>query len=367
MTTDRFRLIVQGAYFISNKTLNLNDLKFQLQEHLQQTYKYLEGCKLQLLAHGEANVIYQMNQTSLVRVAVNTPNQRFAGDIRRLTQFEKVVLEYLQGTGIGHTLQRAMLQPNFPYSYLITNFLEGSSLNYSREHLQKCAQTLAQLHRLPLSPDYSIERLAAEVPVIDSPLTLFYNEARAYAQPYLNSLEAESEIVEMLQAVLAKAESRLWQEELLQQHPHICLVHSDHTCDNWVINNQQAYLIDWEWAELSSPAGDLGHFLSPVTVCRYQGYRMPPEDREFFLQRYYEALEDDSLIAKIQKHFAAFGVYPAVRSLCWTAGYWIKSGRWYEDAVEDSPSAALRLARWQQSRQQFPQLWQEVMTWLEEA
>lgn len=346
--------------------MDLNVLKFQLQEHLQQKYKCWEGCKLQLLAHGEANVIYRLNETSLVRVAVNTPNQRFGGDIKRLTQFEKVVLEYLQGTGIGHTLQTAMLQPTFPYSYLITNFLEGSSLNYSREHLQKCAQTLARLHRLPLSPDYAIDRLAAEVPIIDSPLTLFYNEAKAYAQPYLNSPQAEPEIVEMLQAVLTKAESRLWQEELLAQHPHVCLVHSDHTCDNWVINDQQAHLIDWEWAELGSPAGDLGHFLSPITVQRRQGYRMPVEEREFFLQCYYEALADDALRAKIQKHFAVFGVYPAVRSLCWTAGYWM-TAVWYEDVAEDSPSAALRLARWQQSRQQFPQLWQEVMTWLEEV
>lgn len=110
----------------------------------------------------------------------------------------------------------------------------------------------------------------------------------------------------------------------------------------------------------------MGHFLSPITVRRRQGYRLPPEDREFFLQRYYEALDDDSLIAKIQQHFAAFGVYPAVRSLCWTAGYWVTAVRWYEDAVADSPSAALRLARFQESRQQLPHMWQEVMTWLEE-
>ena len=93
---------------------------------------------------------------------------------------------------------------------------------------------------------------------------------------------------------------------------------------------------------------------------------MPVADREFFLQCYYEALEDDALRAKIQKHFAVFGVYPAVRSLCWTAGYWM-SAVWYKDAVEDSPSAILRLARWQQSRQQFPQLWQEVMTFFDIA
>jgi len=350
---------------MSEQKLDLNVLKVQLQTHLQRTYTHLEACELQLLAHGEANVIYQLSRKSLVRVAVNTPNQRFAGDIRRLTQFEQSILEYIQGTNIGHTLQAAMLQPtSFPYSYLITNFLPGSPLDYSREHLQKCAQTLAQLHRLPLSPEYGIERLRG-ISVINSPLTLFYEEAKAYAQPYLNSPQAEPEIVAMLRSVLSLAQSRLKMEEVLQKHPHVCLVHSDHTCDNWVVNSQQAYLIDWEWAEISSPAGDLGHFLSPITVQRRQGYHMPSADRHFFLQSYYAALEDDALSAKIQQHFAAFGAYPAVRSLCWTAGYWITAVRWYEDA--DNPSAALRLARFQQSRQQFPALWQQVMAWLEES
>lgn len=353
---------------MSVQTLNLQHLKAQLKIHLQQTQKHLEQCELKLLAHGESNVIYRLNQSSLVRVAVNTPNQRFEGDIRRVTQFEQSVLQYLQGTDIGHILEDAVLEPSsdFPYSYLITNFLEGVPLDYSRQHLAKCAHTLAKLHRLPLTAEYSIERLLPKMPMIRQPLTLFYNEAKDYAKAYLEFPQAEPEIVEMLQAVLAKAKKRLSTEKLLEDYPHVCLVHSDHTYENWVINSQKGYLIDWEWAELSSPAGDLGHFLSPITVRRCQGYRLPPEDREFFLSTYYDALEDKRLITTIQQHFAAFGVYPAVRSLCWTAGYWITAVRWYQDSVEDSPSAATRLARFQESRNQFPELWQEVMQWLDE-
>lgn len=348
--------------------LDLQALKAQLKAHLQQTYKHLEQCDLELLAHGESNVIYRLNQNSLVRVAVNTPNQRYEGDIRRVTQFEQSVLQYLQGTNIGHILEGTQLEPSgdFPYSYLLTNYIEGVPVDYSREHLAKCAQTLARLHRLPLVADYSIDRLISKMPVIRQPLRLFYNEAKDYAQAYLDSPQAELEIVEMLEAVLAKAKTRLSTEKLLEDYPYVCLVHSDHTYENWVINDYKGYLIDWEWAELSSPAGDLGHFLSPITVRRCHGYRLPPEDREFFLQTYYDALEDQHLVTTIQQHFTAFGVYPAVRSLCWTAGYWITATRWYEDSVEDSPSAALRLARFRDSRNQFPQLWQEVMQWLEE-
>ncbi|GAB4386085.1 MAG: aminoglycoside phosphotransferase family protein [Elainellaceae cyanobacterium] len=351
-----------------DQTLNLKALQQQLQEHLQRTQPQFQPHDLQLLAHGEANVIYRLNRDRLVRVAVNTPNQRFQGKISRVTRFEQAILQYLQGSSISHTLYDRFLHPtsDFPYTYLITNFLEGGSLNYSHKHLQQCAQTLAHLHRLPLVAGYELDRLFGIIPQIEQPLHLFYSEAKAYAQPYLDSPDADPEIVEMLQQVLTKAEARLKTESLLAQYPHLCLVHSDHTYENWVINPQQAYLIDWEWAELGSPAGDLGHFLSPVTVHRYQNYWLPPADRQFFLQSYYEALEDADLAATMRIHFAVFGAFPALRSLCWTAGYWVTAVRWYADALEDSPSARDRLRRFEESRRQFPQLWQEVMTWLDE-
>ncbi len=350
---------------MSTNPLDLKVLKQQLQTHLSQSYNPLQ---IDLLAHGEANVIFRLNLTALVRVAVNTPNQRFAGDLRQVTQFEQVILNYLQKTDIGHQLQAVSLEPtaDFPYTFLITNYLEGMPLDYSRDHLQKCAHTLAQLHRLPTIAGYEVDRLRPTVPVIEHPLTLFYQEAKDYAQPYLDAPEAEPDIVEMLHALLEKARSRLSMESLLAAYPHRCLVHSDHTYENWVINDRQAYLIDWEWAEIGSPAGDLGHFLSPVTIRRHHNYCLPAEDRAFFLERYYDALEDADLATRIRHHFAAFGVYPAVRSLCWTAGYWITANRWYAEAKE-SASAVERMARLQQSQEQFSELWEEVMGWLEEG
>lgn len=349
---------------MSTKLLNLRVLKQQLEMYLSRSHNNLE---LELLAHGEANVIFRLNQTALVRVAVNTPNQRFAGDIRRVTQFEHVILDYLKQTDIGHQLQTVSLEPteDFSYTFLITNYLEGDPLDYSRGQLQKCAETLAKLHCLPTIAGYEVDRLLPTVPVVEQPLTLFYYEAKNYAQPYFDSPDAESGIVEMLHAVLDKARSRLSAEQLLETYPHRCLVHSDHTYENWVINDRQAYLIDWEWAEIGSPAGDLGHFLSPITIRRWKNYHLPAKDRDFFLQCYYDALDDVNLANRIKRHFAAFGVYPAVRSLCWTAGYWITANRWYAEA-KDSPSAVERMARLEQSRQQFPELWREVMVWLEE-
>lgn len=53
------------------KILNLPALKAQLEGHLQQRLNKGEPLSLELLAHGEANLSYRLNQTSLVRVAVN--------------------------------------------------------------------------------------------------------------------------------------------------------------------------------------------------------------------------------------------------------------------------------------------------------
>jgi len=345
--------------------LNIAEIETQLYNHLQGRGLLHGQAMLRLMAHGEANLIFRVGGDRLIRVAVNTPNKRFEGDFRRVTQLEATILTYLQGSGIGHTLQASQVQPceDFAYTYLVTNYLEGGPLDYGRSHLQHCATTLARLHRLPQTSGYELDSLRQHIPVIEKPLTLFFEEARDYAQPYLDSPQADPDIVAMLQAVLAKAEQRLEVEHLLQDYPHQCLVHSDHTYENWVVNDQRAYLVDWEWAEIGSPAGDLGHFLSPVTVRRYQDYRLPPEDRAFFLQCYDDALEDADLAERIRYHFAAFGPYPAVRSLCWTAGYWITSNRWY--AETETPNAGDRLQRQERSHQQFPELWQDVMDWLE--
>ena len=358
---------------MSNLTLNLNHLEETLFTHLQCQNPHLLRSQLDFLAHGEANVIFRLNQSQLVRVAVNTPNQRFGGEISQLTRFEQAILRYLKGADIGHELYAAQLSPadTFPYTYLITNYLAGAPLNYSRTHLQQCAETLARLHQLPCLDGYGVEQLMRLAPVVERPLTLFYQEAKTYAQPYLESSNADPEMVKMLQAVLAKARRRLPAEELLQAYPYRCLVHSDHTYENWVINQQQAYLIDWEWAEIGSPAGDLGHFLSPITICRRQGYQLPPEDRTFFLNCYYNALEnlsgDKTLTTKIERHFAAFGPFPALRSLCWTAGYWVTASRWYADAADERANTAERIRRLEDSRHRFPELWQAVMAWLDQA
>lgn len=352
---------------MTTTSLDLSALQAQLRSHLQQTVLEGDRCDLSLLAHGEANVIFRLNQDRLVRVAVNTPNQRFQGNFSRVSQFEGTILQYLKGSGIGHRLLHAQLEATdtFPYTYLVTNYLEGRSLNYSRADLQKTAETLAHLHRLALSPAYAVEKLEPLVPRVSKPLTLFYQEAKQYAQPYLESPQADPEIVEMIHTVLAIAESRLSVESLLRDYPHVCLVHGDHTYENWVVGEQQAYLIDWEWAEIGSPAGDLGHFLSPVTVRRYRDYHLPQSDRQFFLQAYYEALGDRTLATAIECHFAAFGAFPALRSLCWTAGYWVTANRWYAEAA-DSPNAAERTERWHRSRQQFPELFEEIVAWLRE-
>ena len=327
----------------------------------------LEPIELELLAHGEANVIFRLNQDKLVRVAVNTPNQRFEGDFSRLSHFETVILNYLKGTNISQELLYAKTTTagNFPYTYVITSYLEGKPLNYSRPHLQRCAKTLARLHRLPLEARKSVDWLSPPVQRVSKPLTLFFQESQDYARPYLESAEADPDIIRMLHDVLAKAKTRLPLESQLITHPHTCLVHSDHTYENWVINDQQAFLIDWEWAEIGSPAGDLGHFLSPVTVQRSQDYQLPSADRHFFLAAYYDALDDAALAETMQIHFAAFGAFPAVRSLCWTAGYWITANRWY--ANEKGASAKERMERLQRSQQQFAQLWVEVMALLEES
>lgn len=349
----------------TSSAINFQHLQQQLRHHLVQQPTYQHQCDLRLLAHGESNLTFRLNEAELVRVAVFTPNDRFGGQAQQVTQFEGEILQYLAETGIGHRLHQAVIHPpaDFGFTYLITNYLEGRSLNYSRADLEKAAHTLAQLHRLPQSPRYALTRLSPRIPVIQAPLQVFYQEAQHYAQPYLDHPRADPDICAMVNHVLELAAQRLDQEAILSAYPYTCLVHSDHTYENWVVGSDRAYLIDWEWAEISSPAGDLGHFLSPITVQRCANYQLPDRDRAWFLNCYYTALDDPKLAHTIRHHVDVFGVFPAVRSLCWTVGYWLTE-KWYGNA-DSSPSAADRLNRLQQSQQRFPDLYEQIVQWLQ--
>ncbi|MBF2034668.1 MAG: hypothetical protein IGR92_04120 [Leptolyngbyaceae cyanobacterium T60_A2020_046] len=211
--------------------IDLNQLQEQLRSHLQARQLWQNGDLLTLLAHGEAHAIFRLGVERLVRVAINTPNQRFGGDVGQLTAFEWTILRYLKGAGLSHELLGAQLEPSadFPYTYLITNYIPGEPLSYSRSHLRQCAETLARLHRLLLQPGYGqVQPLSPPLKQVIHPLTLFFQESQDYAQPYLEFSEADSDIVEMLKAVLAKAEARLAAESLLSEYPHQCLVQRPH-------------------------------------------------------------------------------------------------------------------------------------------
>ncbi len=350
---------------MSETAIDLNQLQSQLERHLKTQRGETDPIDVTLLAHGEANAIFRWLQpegSSLIRVAISSPNQRFAGDPSRVTQFEYQVLKYLKGSGLSHDLQDQQLTPtsDFPYTYLITNYLDGVPLDYSRQHLHQCAETLARLHRLSEQDPYTVEPLQQHLTTVDQPLTLFYQESVQYAQPYVEWSGANPEFVSMLKSVLEAARIHLAKEVWLQEYPYQCLVHGDHTYGNWVINPNQAFLIDWEWAEVGTPAGDLGHFLSPVTIYRKQGFELPASEQAYFLECYYTALQNPELALMMQKHFEAFSPFPALRSLCWTAGYWLSASRWYGDV--QNPDTAEGLRRLEDSQRHFPYIWQAVMT-----
>ncbi|NJK63018.1 MAG: phosphotransferase [Synechococcaceae cyanobacterium SM2_3_1] len=334
--------------------MNLRILQSQLQDHL---FRHGRSETLHLLAHGEANLIFRLGEDRLVRVAMGTPNRRFQSDPVRVSAFEARILKYLAGTDISHHLYYSHLlpSPDFLYTYLITSYLEGRHLDYSRVQLQACAQTLAQLHRLPLQ-GHTLNQLTPPLVRVQEPLSLFYQEAQSYAQSYLDFAEGDAEVKALLCAVLAMAESFLPKEPLLHHYPYLCLVHSDHTYDNWIINRHHAHLIDWEWAEVGTPAGDLGHFLSPVTLTRWHNYTMPTEDRDYFLNSYFTALEDPQLAEIIHLHMGVFGFFPALRSLCWTPAQWIREDHWYEQSQDQHASTQLRQQRREEGKRRFGEL-----------
>lgn len=70
--------------------------------------------------------------------------------------------------------------------------------------------------------------------------------------------------------------SRL-RDQLIFSGPCQTLIHGDGGYTNFRLSQNGAAFIDWEWAEVSHPQLDLGHFFSPLVVERRQGCRLRPE------------------------------------------------------------------------------------------
>lgn len=274
---------------------------------------------LTFLAAGENNLAFRLTtpsepvSTSWVLRFCLVPS-RWESNVAQIA-YEYKTLECL--TGLEITAEPCYLDlscERFPYPLMGMTFIQGRNLNYDND-LARCARTYAALHAvdLPEEKNHFLKNL--------HPLSLYYQESQRFAQKYLACKKGDPLVKKLLELFIQKAEAKKAEEPYLLSYLINGINHIDATFNNWLIDESRdrAYLVDWEWAEYGTVAGDLSHFLCPTLIRRHRGYIMSEEQQAFFLKIYFEHCKDRSREPILREHLRIVLPFIVLRSTTWAA------------------------------------------------
>jgi thiamine kinase-like enzyme len=155
-------------------------------------------------------------------------------------------------------------------------FLPGVHLDYCRDS-RWAAGIFAAVHQLPTDPrllvqpqpirDIADECLGLLTRYPGHPLTEQYGKLRNYHEEIMD---------------LAAASDHLFADEPL------LIVNTEVNSSNFLIDEDRAYLVDWEKAVVSYRYQDLGHFLTPTTTLWKTDHVFSEEEKLYFLEEYRE-------------------------------------------------------------------------------
>ncbi len=235
-----------------------------------------EPFRLTYLAAGEYNENYLLTDRSGRRSVIRLNHGSQLGRDDQIA-YEYNVLEAVQASKVTpRPFRWSMDTGSLADGIMQMEFLPGVHLDYRRDS-RWAAEIFAAVHRLPVDErlevqprpirDIADECLWLLTRYTDHPLTGQYRKLRDYHE----------EILE-----LAAASDRLFADEPLS------IVNTEVNSSNFLIDENRAYLVDWEKAVVSYRYQDLGHFLTPTTTLWKTDHVFSEEEKLYFLEEYRE-------------------------------------------------------------------------------
>ncbi|MBI3961175.1 MAG: aminoglycoside phosphotransferase family protein [Deinococcus sp.] len=258
-------------------------------------------------------------------VRLNTVSQ-IGLDPAAQIRYEYCTLQFLKSTSL--TPRPRYLDDTLqilPLGLLIEDYLPGRPLNYRRD-LAAAARTLAIIHRLPVAKRHPFI-------VQDRPLQALFAESQHQADVFFAAgAPGKPGLAALLRELLERASARLSRDEAhFAAHPIRSLVNGDLNPANWLVRQGTAQLVDWERAQITSPALDLTHLLNITTTTWRDEFAhvLSPAEEEFFLNAYV-ASYPLALRPVLRWQFQLMRLYTYLRAFSWCA-YW--RARCYLDQV----------------------------------
>lgn len=144
-----------------------------------------------------------------------------------------------------------------PYPLILEEYLPGRPLDYATD-LRPAARCIAAIHVLGVPEGHHLQTHPDPAPAI-------LDESRGLAEPYLKWDEASAESKAALERGFQKIEKFLERDDLFTGDD-LAIVNYDLNTHNFVVENGEAKLLDWEKARIAPLTQDLAHFLLPTTT-----------------------------------------------------------------------------------------------------
>ncbi|MBT8334540.1 MAG: aminoglycoside phosphotransferase family protein [Deltaproteobacteria bacterium] len=191
-------------------------------------------------------------------------------------EYEFHVLEAVEDSGVTPTPYHYTQDcNNLGLGVLLMEYIPGTSLDYHR-NLDDAASIFAKIHSLPTD-----KKLIRQ----ENPPQDISKESHGLIHRYPSKYyqDVRTLLLRYYDKIMGLSDGYL--KMLLNES--LCIVNTEVNSGNFIINESQAYLVDWEKAVVSYRYQDLAHFLVPTTTLWKADYRLSPQEREQFLRHYH--------------------------------------------------------------------------------
>lgn len=220
--------------------------------------------------------------------------------------YEYRVLRCLQNSGV--TPRPLHVHPDlhpFGGGAMLMEFLPGRPLDYARD-LPTAAAIFAAVHRQPVCPELIRQ---------DDPVTAIAAESLALLNRFPDHpLQRERGILlDYRERVMRLGEEH---RSAFLSEP-VCIVNTEVNSGNFLINEGQSYLVDWEKAVASSRYQDLAHFVAATTTLWRTESVLSQEQKNAFLNAYARELPQAPPMEQLRTLCAIMEQATVLRGLSW--------------------------------------------------
>lgn len=239
--------------------------------HSREWLRGILSCKF--LAAGEYNENYIVSTTDNDYVfRINHGTQL---GLSNQIEYEFHVLKAVEDSGVTPTPYHYTQDcNNLGFGVLLMEYIPGTSLDY-HHNLLDAASIFAKIHSLPID-----NKLIRQ----ENPPKDISKESHGLIHRYPSKYyqEVRTLLLRYYDKIMGLSDGFL---KMLLNEP-LCIVNTEVNSGNFIINESQAYLVDWEKAVVSYRYQDLAHFLVPTTTLWKADCRLSPQEREQFLKYY---------------------------------------------------------------------------------